>query len=294
MLYTIKNEYLQLTVDSFGAQMQSILGRDGCEYLWQGDPAYWGDRAPVLFPFIGRLEGKKYTCLGQAYSMGLHGFAKSSEFTLEQHTDDTLVLTLPSTLATRVIYPWEFVLEITYRLQANQIFIAHRVTNRSDSTMHFALGGHPGFRVPLEDGERFEDYYLEFSHKCRPDRVGLTVDTVLVDGQTAPYPLKGGNILPLRHDLFDTDAIVLQNMAHTVSLKSRTCRRSITVSYPQMPFLGFWHCGHKAAPYVCVEPWSSLPGRTGVIEEISCRSDFIHLESGRTYENILTVTVKED
>ena len=55
MVYTIENEHLTLSVDSMGAQMMHICSRDGREYLWQGDPAYWPDRAPTLFPFIGRL-----------------------------------------------------------------------------------------------------------------------------------------------------------------------------------------------------------------------------------------------
>lgn len=53
MLIALKNEFLSLTVDTTGAQMMSIRSADGCEYLWQGDPKYWADRAPTLFPFIG-------------------------------------------------------------------------------------------------------------------------------------------------------------------------------------------------------------------------------------------------
>ena len=44
MLITIHNEHLSLTVDTLGAQMMSIRLADGCEYLWQGSPEYWGDR----------------------------------------------------------------------------------------------------------------------------------------------------------------------------------------------------------------------------------------------------------
>ncbi len=41
MLLTIHNNFLTLTVDTLGAQMMSLKGADGCEYLWQGDPQYW-------------------------------------------------------------------------------------------------------------------------------------------------------------------------------------------------------------------------------------------------------------
>ena len=57
MLYTIENEQIRVQVASRGAELQSIvLKSDGTEYLWQGDPDIWARRAPILFPFIGRLK----------------------------------------------------------------------------------------------------------------------------------------------------------------------------------------------------------------------------------------------
>ncbi len=294
MLLTIENAHLKLYVDTQGAQMMSIMGKDHDEYLWQGDSAYWGDRAPVLFPFIARLEQEQYQLGGKVYSMGIHGFAAGSEFAVESHSEDTLVLALHKSLITLVQYPYDFTFEITYHLNGKAIEIQNRVVNRDGTVMHFALGGHPGFRVPLNAGERFEDYYLEFSQSCTPDRIGFTEDTVLINGKTERYPLRNGKVLPLKHSLFDDDAIILQNMAREVTLKSHTSQRSITVSYPDMPYLGIWHWPKKDAPYVCIEPWTSLPGRSGVIEEISCRSDFIHLAPGKTYKNIWTITIGQE
>ena len=37
MLYTLKNEYLTVTVSDRGAELQSVRRADGREYLWQGD-----------------------------------------------------------------------------------------------------------------------------------------------------------------------------------------------------------------------------------------------------------------
>ncbi len=142
MLLTIRNEYVTLSVDTHGAQMMSIKGQDGCEYLWQGDPAYWEDRAPVLFPFIGRLQDKKYQVDGKGYSIGIHGFAAVSEFSVESHTFDTLVLSLRNSLVTLVQYPFDFTLEITYQLIGSTIEVQNRVINRDASVMYFALGGH--------------------------------------------------------------------------------------------------------------------------------------------------------
>ncbi len=289
MLYTIKNEYLALTVDPLGAQMMSLKSRDGLEYLWQGDPAYWADRAPVLFPLIGRLEKAQYRVQGVPYTMGIHGFAAHSEFSPGSQTGDSITLRLSESPETLAQYPFAFTLEITYRLVGNGLRVENRVTNTGSVTMPFALGGHPGFRVPLEPGEAFEDYYLEFSAACQPDRMGFTEDTILLNGQNVTYPLKNERYLPLRHDLFDEDAVILQHMAREVTLKSS--RHSITVAYPDMPYLGIWHMPKTDAPYVCIEPWTSLPGRSGMAEEFSCRSDFIHLPPQAAWESIWSITL---
>lgn len=293
MLITIQNTFLSLTVDTLGAQMMSIRGADGCEYLWQGDPEYWGDRAPTLFPFIGRLMDHSYRYHGKTYTMGIHGFAAQAEFSPEERTEDKLVLTLSSSIATLVVYPFDFTLEVTYQLKGSSIEIATRVRNQSGETMPFSLGGHPGFRVPLNDGERFEDYYLEFSQACRPDRI-LFTPTILVSGEVTPLELEGGRVLPLKHGLFDDDAIILKHAAREVALKSRVSNRSVTVSYPYMPYIGFWHWPQKDAPYVCIEPWSSLPGRQDVVEEVSCRTDMVQLPAGKTYENVWTITISQE
>ncbi len=289
MRLSIENEYLRVSVDTFGAQLRSIEGRDGCQYLWQGDPAYWEDQAPVLFPFIGRLQDTRYQVNGKICSVPIHGFACREEFSPVSQAADALTLAIRG--EDKACYPCAFVFEITYRLRGNTLEVQNRVHNPGKEALHFALGGHPGFRVPLEAGEDFEDYYLEFSQACAPDRVGFTDDTVLLNGRTERFSLEDGKILPLRHDLFDNDAIILQNMARQVALKSKKSSRCVLVSYPDMPYLGFWHWPKKPAPYVCIEPWSSLPGRSGVCEEIACRSDFVHLAAGQTYENTWTVQV---
>ncbi len=293
MIYTIQNEHLQVSVSSYGAELQSIKNVSGCEYLWQGDPKYWHEKAPVLFPFIARLQDKKYSLNGKEYSMEIHGFAKRSEFTCTASSSDSVTLTLSDTPASHEWYPYAFKLHITYRLDGNTLHVEQLVENLSQEQMHFALGGHPGFRVPLEEHEAFSDYYLEFAHPCTPDLIGFTADTVLLTGVNPQYPLLEGTKIPLEHTLFDGDALIMQNAARQVSLKNKASTHTVTVAYPQMPYIGFWKRDHSDAPYVCIEPWSSLPGRAELSEEIACRSDFIHLDPGAIYENNWTITIAE-
>ena len=154
-----------------------------------------------------------------------------------------------------------------------------------------AKGATVAISVPAE---AFEDYYLEFSQSCTPEQILFSPATVLACGKVPYTGLEEGRRMPLTHGLFDADAIILEHAAREVSLKSRTGKRSVTVSYPDMAYIGFWQWPGRNAPYVCIEPWTSLPGRDGIAEEISCRSDFIQLAPGKTYENIWTITVNQE
>lgn len=286
----IHNNYLQLTVDTLGAQMMSLRSADAVEYLWQGDPTYWADRSPLLFPFIGRLTDNRYQLHGKVYSMGIHGFAAASQFIPVETGDDYLVLELTDNSETRNQYPFHFILRITYQLVGNRLDITYRVENKSENTLPFGIGGHPGFQVPLVCGECFEDYAIVFSQPCKPDRVGFT-PAVYLSGHDERYPLADDIRIDLRHDLFDEDAIILKNMGREVTLQSKVSGRGIRVSYPDLPYLGIWHWPKTDAPYVCIEPWSSLPARQDIVEELSCKSDLIHLAPGKTYETTWSITV---
>lgn len=292
MVTTLANQFLELKVDSLGAQMTGIRSCYGNEFLWEGDPKYWGEQAPNLFPYIGRLTENSYFLDGRKYAMKIHGFAKSSEF--EQKPDPAaLVYHLESSEETRKQYPFDFEFHVSYCLKDWTIEVVYEVINRSSRVMPFGLGGHPGFRVPLAKGTEFSDYYLEFQEPCHPDRVLYSPECYPV-GRDEPFPLKEGKLLELRHELFDNDAIVLKHMADKVTLKSDKTPRSVSVSYPQMHFLGLWHTTKSDAPFLCIEPWTSLSSRHGMVENLACQSDLIRLWPGQSYVNRWSIEIHDE
>ena len=40
--------------------------------------------------------------------------------------------------------------------------VSYEVTNEGTEDMPFFIGGHPGFRCPLDEGEAYTDYELRF------------------------------------------------------------------------------------------------------------------------------------
>ena len=216
MLYTIHNSDMTVTIDGLGAQLQSITAAGGTEYLWSGDPAYWSSRAPILFPYVGRLTDDTYTCDGRAYQMTRHGFARRTEFSVLTQGKDHITLYMEDSEESRKLYPFAFRFDVSYVLEGSTLVIVYAVESRDGRTMFFGLGGHPGFRVPLEEGRAFTDYRLTFAQPCQPWQV-LMSENYMISGREAPYPLENGVDLPLRHDLFDRDAIILKHFARSVT-----------------------------------------------------------------------------
>ena len=284
MKYQIQNDKLKVEIRDMGAELCSIQNAEGREYLWQGDAATWPDQAPTLFPYVGRMCDKKYCYQGQEYSMNIHGFAMEHAFVCRKVREDYLVCSLEDTEETRAIYPFAFRFEVHYELAGSTIRIYYIVKNREGKKMYFGIGGHPGFRVPLEEGEAFEEYGLKFPQGVEPKRVGIN-NRGFLEGPHEAFALDAENALSLRHDLFDNDAIVLKNMGSQVWLQGPK-GPVLTVRYPQMKYLGIWQWPRVDVPYVCIEPWSSLPSRQDVIEDLAQKPDLITLEPYGTYTNV--------
>ena len=290
-MYTIQNDYIKVTINEKGATMWSVQDNSGQEYLWQGDPQYWVNRAPNLFPYIGRMPESKYTFEGKQYEMPIHGFARDMIFETEQISDEHIVFTIRDTEQTYLQYPFHFVFSVIYKLEKNKIDIIYYVKNEDGKKMYFGVGGHPGFYVPMDEDTQFEDWYLEFDSEQNAKQVEFS-ENVLVTERLLDYPLESGVKIPLKHSLFDHDAVVLTNVSPSVTLKSDKSCRAIRVEYPDMPYVGFWHMPKTDAPYICIEPWSTLPSREGIVEDLATQSGVISLDSGCESQNKWSIEIR--
>ncbi len=278
MRYTVKNDLLTVEIDSFGAELVSVK-RNGqeCEYIWQGDPAYWAGHAPVMFPICGRLWEESYSHRGTQYHMGLHGFARKSEFAAEQMHDTEIRFVLCDNEQTREIYPFSFALTLTYTLDGERLDCRVTIENTGEEILPATFGAHPGFCVPIDGKGDFSDYYLEFSEPCSPDEM-LFEEIVYASGKKRGMVLADGRKIKLSHRMFDQDGLFMSRMADSVTLKADCTDRSVTLSYPDMPFLGIWHAPKTDAPYVCIEPWCGFPGYAHTVEDILQKADMFRIE----------------
>lgn len=257
-MHTLENESLRISVADHGAELCAIYDKvHGRDVLWNADPAHWNRHAPILFPFVGRLNGNVYRYKGQTYPMGQHGFARDMDFALLEEGDDAVVHRLAATPETLEKYPFDFALTVRHRLQGNTLLVGWQVENRGGDTMYFSIGGHPAFLCPVLPGTSQTDYKLAF-YGCRALRY-KTVDAAtgtLHNDVTHTLTLAADGSLPLTAHTFDNDALVFDDaQVAAVGLTYPDGRPYITLRCPDFPSLGVWSKPGCAAPFVCLEPW---------------------------------------
>lgn len=283
MIYEIKNQNIILQADTFGAEMHSFkLG--SLEYLWQCGDA-WKRYAPILFPFISSPKGRRYLVNGKEYSMKAnHGFARDIEFELVQQSVDELVFELKSNDDTKAQYPFDFILQVSYKLLENGVEVQNMVLNSGSSPMYFYLGGHPAFNCPIDEGA-FTDYEVvyEKSEELKHQN-GDAVQNVI-----------DGRIVPLSRSLFDNDAIILERPnSKAITLHSKKSTHSVTVEFPESDAIAVWSpTADDRAVFVCLEPWTSVPVDFDNDEaELSKKAHAIKLEAGKEYHYSYRIVVK--
>lgn len=251
MIHCSSSHGFSFTVNDHGAELCSLRGPDGMEYIWQADSAFWPRHSPLLFPIVGRLRSDQYSLGGRAFSMKQHGFARDMDFTAILETDGELTFRLVSSEATLRQYPFEFILDVDYRLDGASLMITYTVTNPNNSVMPFSIGAHPAFACAWEKGDIIDHYYLEFEKN-------ETIQTALLNGglltQERLSVLNDSRKLGLNGCTFDRDAIILlDHKSRAITLRRRNTERRLTVKFPSFPHLGIW--SKPGAPFVCIEPW---------------------------------------
>lgn len=291
MQTTLRNGRLIVQTDTRGAELQAIEKEGGLSYLWNGDPAYWSGRAPILFPMVGALRDKRAQSVGGEISLPQHGFARRSEWALEDASDTAVTYRLTANEETRKGYPYEFDLRVRYELEGDSVTTRFLVKNTGNQPLPYAAGGHPGFRVPLEEGETMEDYRIVFSHPETADlpqvdlRTGLIVDTV------RNRFLTERDSFSLNHVLFRGDALIFDTLcSRQVKLISQKSGHGVSMDFTGFDILGIWSPASDA-PFVCLEPWTGMGTKVSEDDVFEHKTGVISLEPGDIKEYAFTVTV---
>ena len=262
MEYIIENEYLKVTITSWGAQVKSVIRKcDSVEHIWNGDASVWKFHTPILFPHCGKLVDGKLEAKGKVYESSMHGFARDMEHDFVDQTEDTLVLELCSCPETLVRFPYEFRLVSTFTLENDTLHHSLTVENLDSDKLHFGIGYHPGYSVPFDDQHVATDYELRFSETESPICLNcLPTGLVQKDHYSLPANI---NALPIDEQLFANDSHCMVNLkSATLGIYEKGTGRAVVCNIAEFPYVLIW--SKPGMPkFVCIEPWHSLPSAEG-------------------------------
>lgn len=286
----LKNNLTEVQIKNLGAEVVSFKKTENdCEYVWNGDEKYWSGHAPVLFPIVCAVNNGEIKVDGQIHKVGNHGFARKSEFELIEESDIKAVYRLSYDENTLAMYPFKFDLYVCYTLEGNKLKIDYKVENIDNKEIYFQIGTHPGFNCPLDKGNKFEDYYLQFECNETLERLFMNDANILISNKSEVI-LENNNILSLTRELFKDGALVFRNInSKQVVLRSKTTDKSVTLSYENLSYMGLWQA--KDANFVCIEPWHGIADQDNFNGEFKEKEMIINIKEGTNFECNYTIEI---
>ena len=289
MEYIIENEYLKVTVTTWGAQVKSVIRKcDGVEHIWNADKSVWGYHAPILFPHAGKVVDGKIEAKGNVYESAQHGFARLLEHEFVDKTEDTVVLELCANETTRARFPYEFRLVSTFTIEGDTLHHTLTVENLDEAELPFGIGYHPAFTVPFDDQHVATDYEFRFSEMESPLCLNCLPTGLLQDNH---YYL-GTNMtrIPLDEHLFDNDSFCMTNLkSETLGIYEKGTGRAVVCNIAEFPYTLIWSKNGEPK-FVCIEPWHSLPSPEGGSIKWEEKPAAAILKSGEAWSTTLSTS----
>lgn len=272
-MITIENGLIRAQIDPMGAQLTSVV-MDSREYLWQGDPAFWPRRAPVMFPVCGALPGGRYTLDGREYELPRHGYLKDTLLAVERQEKQSVGFLSRSDALTKAQYPFDYTLRLGYALDGRALSASAEVTNTGDGPMWFSVGSHEGWACP--GGVR--PCALTF-----PGAGELTAWGVRdgrLTGETTRIPLPGG-VLRLDSLALPEEGLFFRTLpSRSVELRCGD-GRGVSVVFADCDSLGLWGCA--GAEFLCIEPWCGFFAPKDGDSDLRARGGIRRLEPGEVF-----------
>ncbi|MCK7591190.1 aldose 1-epimerase family protein [Subsaxibacter sp. CAU 1640] len=289
----LQNEFLNIRIDKKGAELCGIAStKKDTEFMWNANPDVWANYAPNLFPIVGMLKDETYFFDGKKYSLPKHGFIRNNpNFHIIKQTDTEAVLRLSYDENTLKLYPFKFEYDVIYELENSTLKVSYRVKNVDDKTMYFSVGGHPAFKCPVYDNERYDDYQLIFETHETSETHLLDLQTGLVTDKSEPV-FDSPTIIKLRHNLFDKDALIFKDLiSRKVSLYSSINGTILTVHFDGFPYLGLW--AKPNADYICIEPWQGIADSIHTNQQLIDKEGITHLHPNKTFKATYSIEIEK-
>lgn len=286
-VHRIASDRLTAEISEAGAELRRLTDAAGRDWLWDGDPAVWAGRAPILFPIVGTLNRDRFRSRGQTHGLPRHGFARRRDFALVEQDGDGLVLRLESDEATRAVWPFDLTLDMIFTLRAATLTMTARVANIGAEPMPASFGFHPALRWPLP-GERGRAGHAVRFDRPEPAPVRRLDGDGLLDPEPRDSPVKG-DMLPLDDHLFAEDALIFDRLESRGLVFEGPGGGRARVDFQGMPHLGLW--SRPGAGYLCIEPWQGHSDPAGFHGDIGEKPGMVTIAPGERRLFTMAITI---
>jgi len=219
------------------------------QYFWDENLNDLPGGIPFCFPNCGRLELNdqlgRYQVDNKTYNMPIHGFAWQLPWTIEDQQSDSIQLALQSSTQTRMLYPFDFKVQLIYRVTSNQILCQQRFCNTGNTPMPYSAGFHPYFLT-----EPKQEYTIDFNatqrYQYNNQLTEVAPHTSLLK---LPQALSAPEINEQLNKLSALSAIEISHPKKgriIIQSESKQFNHLQLYTDPELPFF-------------CAEPWMSPP-----------------------------------
>ncbi len=283
MTATISNKHITAQINPQGAELFSLKSNStNKEYIWEGNPDFWGKHSPVLFPIVGTLKNNTFQIDNSEYHLSRHGFARDMTFELIHKKENAVTFSIQSSTDTLKIYPFEFELQIRYTVEGKKLNIEYKVINKNQTKMPFSIGAHPAFAL----AGNFEDYAIEFEKK--EALVYNLLENDLISNKTQILEKKD-NLVQLDYQLFENDALIFKSLKSKKLSILKDQKTLLKVNYKGFPHLGIWT--KKDAPFLCIEPWHGYSDTNKSTGNIFEKEGIQTIEANRIFNSKFTIEI---
>lgn len=270
----IQTEKIKLSVNTKGAEVESLVClKTNQELLWQGDPAYWPRKAPLLFPIVGKLKNNQGYFYDRQINLPQHGFLRDSEMQISSQSKNHVTMNMETF---HPGFPFKGELFITHKLSSN-IWETHwKIHNRDFVVIPFSWGHHPGFKINGNNGR------LNFSSPENFERHLLKDGHLSGEKRTLGY----GQFLELDELLFTEDALVFGHLSSKeIVWENQGLDYQVKISMENWPWFGIWK--KSGASFICLEPWNGHADLWNSNGNWQNKKGLMYLEPGQTFEQVL-------
>ena len=288
----LENDRLCVEIAEQGAEVTRIYDKKrDTELLWDADPKYWKRHSPVLFPNVGKTYRNTVRINGIQYPTSQHGFARDNRFKCVRETADTVSFLFSSNEETKEVYPFDFDLIITYKLEGRTLLVKWEVVNSGDGDMFFTIGGHPAFRFAGAD-EGKSDYILKFPGEDSLDYILVNIAEGAADTSKVYRLELADECCPMSEEMFANDALIFDNgQISEVWICHKDGTPRVGMKCEGFPNFGIWSV--KDAPFVCLEPWMGRCDDIGFDKELSEKPNVNKVPAGGKFEQRYSVVAGE-